>query len=182
MSQQPVPLSTDRLQSRWSDLNIRFFRSALPPIDIAWSLRLTASSGMFVSHVGPCPRNLSSLLQRRLIRLSIPLLRDQPEEEIIRTLAHEMIHQWQFDVLKRRPNHGADFQRMKEVLNRAGYGITVRHDLESAVLSFSRYAWRCVRCGTGYHRQRRTIRPAVHRCGVCRGRLREIAVQLKLLY
>jgi predicted SprT family Zn-dependent metalloprotease len=105
----------------------------------------------------------------------VSLLQGQSEQEIIRTLAHEMIHQWQYDVLKRRPNHGPDFHRMKDILNREGYGVTVRHGLEQAVLSFSKYMWRCLNCGVAYHRQRRTIRPAVHRCGTCRGLLREIS-------
>lgn len=180
MSQRPVPLVSDHLQSLWNHLNARFFRSSLPRIEIAWSWRLTASTGMFVSRAGPRGRSSpdQSRSDRRLIRLSAPLLQGQSQDEIVRTLAHEMIHQWQYDVLKRRPNHGPDFHRMKRMLNQAGHGVTVRHTLDTAVLSLARYAWQCVRCGTGYHRQRRTIRPAVHRCGGCRGRLREVAAGL----
>ncbi len=176
MSQRPVPLGSDHLQSLWNRLNARFFRSALPPIDIAWSWRLTASAGMFVSREGPRvrPRTGRPLPGRRLIRLSVPLLQGQSQDELVRTLAHEMIHQWQYDVLKRRPNHGPDFHRMKRILNQAGHGVTVRHTLDTAVLSLSRYAWQCLRCGIGYHRHRKTIRPSVHRCGGCRGRLREV--------
>lgn len=177
MSQRPDRLMADRLKSSWTELNARFFRCVLPPIDIIWSRRLTASTGMFVSNVGPRARTVPGnalSAGRRLIRLSVPLLQGQSEQEIIRTLAHEMIHQWQFDVLKRRPNHGPDFHRMKEILNREGFGITVRHGLKDAVRCLTRYTWRCVKCGADYHRQRRSIRPALHRCGACRGPLREI--------
>lgn len=172
----PEPLSREQLQALWARLNARYFRSTLPPIHILWSRRLTASAGIFVSHVGPrapaCPAGRGS--ERRFIRLSAPLLYNQPQEEIVRTLAHEMIHQWQFDVLKRRPNHGADFRRMMAAMNRDGLHITVYHRLDEAVERLTRYTWRCLRCGRHYHRQRRTIRPGRHQCGVCRGPLREV--------
>ena len=161
----------------WTELNERYFRAALPIIQIVWSRRLTASAGIFVSVAGPRARsggNAEDRLARRIIRLSLPLLRDQPLQETIGTLAHEMIHQWQYDILKRRPNHGPDFRRMMDVMNRDGLGITICHTLDATVQSLSKYAWRCQQCGHHYQRQRRTIRPARHRCGVCRGRLKEI--------
>jgi predicted SprT family Zn-dependent metalloprotease len=105
----------------------------------------------------------------------LPLLRDQSEHEIMGTLAHEMIHQWQFDVLKRRPNHGPDFRRMMRTMNRDGLDITISHALDNAVRSLAKFAWRCRECGRDYHRQRRTIRPSRHRCGACRGRLKEVS-------
>jgi predicted SprT family Zn-dependent metalloprotease len=112
--------------------------------------------------------------ERRLIRLSIPLLQDQPHEELIGTLAHEMIHQWQYDILKRRPDHGPEFHRMMAVMNRDGLGITIRHSLEKAVHALTKYTWRCTDCGRDYHRQRKTIRPGRHRCGECLGTLCEL--------
>ena len=172
----PEPLSFEQLQLAWSRFNLRYFRNALPPIRIEWSARLTASAGMFVSCVGPRAALAAPPTgERRMIRLSLPLLGGQLEPEILSTLAHEMIHQWQFDHLKRRPNHGPDFRRIMLVMNQDGLGITIRHDLDEAVQSFMRYFWRCTQCGRDYHRQRRTIRPRVHRCGQCRGPLREIA-------
>ncbi|MGH7230419.1 MAG: SprT-like domain-containing protein [Nitrospiraceae bacterium] len=169
-------LQSDQLLDLWAQLNVRYFRAALPAIEIVWSRRLTASAGIFMSLVGPRARENSQAptRTRRLIRLSLPLLCDQPAREIIGTLAHEMIHQWQYDILKRRPNHGPDFRRMMDAMNRDGLGLTVRHTLDEAVQSFSRYAWRCQQCGCDYQRQRRTIRPSRHRCGVCLGRLKEI--------
>jgi predicted SprT family Zn-dependent metalloprotease len=112
--------------------------------------------------------------ERRLIRLSSPLLRDQPPEELIGTLAHEMIHQWQYDILKRRPDHGPEFHGMMTIMNRDGLGITIRHSLEKAVHALTKYTWRCTGCGRDYHRQRKTIRPGRHRCGECLGKLREL--------
>lgn len=138
---------------------------------------MTASAGLFASQVGPRGRGVArpgEAMQCRAIRLSQPLLRDQPEREILVTLAHEMIHQWQFDVLKRRPNHGADFRRKMAEMNRDGWGITISHTLDAAVQALAKYAWRCRECGQEYRRQRRTIRPRRHRCGACSGALLEV--------
>ena len=176
-------LSTERLQALWRELNARYFRSALPPIEIICSRRLTSSAGMFVSRVGPRTRTedrADTTDGRREIRLSSPLLQRSSDDigqagrEILDTLAHEMIHQWQFDVLKRRPNHGPDFSRKMAAMNRDGLGITICHRFDEAVRAFAKHAWRCLRCGKVYERQRRTIRPSRHRCGACRGTLCEV--------
>jgi predicted SprT family Zn-dependent metalloprotease len=171
------------LQSRWAALNARYFHGVLPPIRIEWSRRLTSSAGLFTSAVGPRHPVLRhpTGATARVIRLSRPLLADQAEHEIVGTLAHEMIHQWQYDVLKRRPNHGPDFRRKMAAMNRDGIGVTIHHDLTDAVRAFTRFAWTCTRCGRVYERQRRTIRPRVHRCGACRGSLRELSPQPRQL-
>lgn len=167
----------NQIQDIWHDLNRRYFGERLQLIQIVWSRRLTASVGMFVSHVGPRtphPRLQAQNGERRIIRLSIPLLQDQPEQEMIGTLAHEMIHQWQYDILKRRPNHGPEFHRIMAIMNRDGLGITIRHSLDKAVHALTKYTWRCTECGRDYHRQRNTILPGRHRCGECLGKLREL--------
>jgi predicted SprT family Zn-dependent metalloprotease len=168
----------------WSELNDRYFGSLLPPIDLVWSRRLTSSVGMFVSHRGPRPRLNQDGLRpptKREIRLSLPLLlqaaqaSEDDEREIVNTLAHEMIHQWQYDTLKRRPNHGADFLRKMTEMNRDGVlAITTYHSLQKEVLALTRFAWRCRQCGQVYRRQRRTIQPRRHHCGSCRGALQEL--------
>jgi predicted SprT family Zn-dependent metalloprotease len=97
------------------------------------------------------------------------------KQEIVSTLAHEMIHQWQYDILKRRPNHGANFLRKMTEMNRDGaLAITIYHSLQKEVLALARFAWRCQQCGRVYRRQRRTIQPRRHHCGICRGLLQEL--------
>jgi len=180
----PALPSVEELRALWGELNSRYFRGVLLPIEIIWSRRLTSSAGMFVSRVGPRARagDCTDLGHgRRQIRLSSPLLQrlsedgERAEREIIGTLAHEMIHQWQFDVLKRRPNHGPDFARKMAAMNRDGLGITVCHRYDEAVRAFATHAWQCRRCGKVYERQRRTIQPSRHRCGICKGALRKIS-------
>jgi hypothetical protein len=134
MSPSPEPLLTI-----WTDLNRRYFQGTLPPIPIEWSRRLTSSAGMFVCRIGPrqpLTRTTEAPTRRRCIRLSAVLLKPnnpEPSHETVMTLAHEMIHQWQYDILKRRPNHGADFRRMMDQMNRDGLGITIYHSLGKEV-------------------------------------------------
>ncbi len=172
---ETVPVTLEQLRAHWTDLNGRYFDGVLTPIDIVWSARLTSSAGMFVSHTGPRSREDGhDGRARRLIRLSAPLLQHLSERELLTTLAHEMIHQWQFDVRKRRPDHGQDFLEKMEAMNRDGLKITIHHTLDAEVSAFMTYAWRCLECGQDYQRQRRTIRPKDHRCGACRGPLGEV--------
>ena len=173
---ETVPATFEQLRAHWTDLNGRYSDGRLPPIDIVWSARLTSSAGMFVSHAGPKSRDERSETgrARRLIRLSTPLLQHLSGRELLSTLAHEMIHQWQFDVRRRRPDHGEDFLEKMEAMNRDGLKITIHHTLDEEVSAFLTYAWRCLECGQDYPRQRRTIRPKDHRCGACHGPLGEV--------
>jgi predicted SprT family Zn-dependent metalloprotease len=172
---ETAPVTLERLRAHWTDLNTRYFGGGLPSIEIVWSARLTSSAGMFVSHAGPRSRDDGhDGRARRLIRLSTPLLQNLSERELLTTLAHEMIHQWQFDVRKRRPDHGPDFLEKMDAMNRDGLKITIHHTLDEEVSAFMTYAWRCLECGQDYQRQRRTIRPKDHRCGACRGPLGEV--------
>jgi len=176
------PFSEEDLRTQWQHLNARYFGGVLPPIAILWSRRLTSSVGMFSSQGGMrTSPHATPHCHHREIRLSLPLFErltvrtPYAGRELINTLAHEMIHQWQFDVLKRRPDHGpAFFQKMREI-NRAGeVAITTYHSLEEDVIALSRFAWRCTGCGHIYRRQRKTIHPKRHHCGVCQGPLQEL--------
>ncbi len=173
-----------QLVAIWADLNLRYFDGMLPTIGLVWSRRLTSSVGMFVSRAGPRSSwtgSASHKTTQREIRLSLPLLRPllartpYGQNELVSTLAHEMIHQWQYDILKRRPNHGPDFLRKMHEMNRDGeLAITIYHQLQQEVLALTRFAWRCRQCGRIYRRQRRTIQPRRHHCGSCRGSLQEL--------
>jgi hypothetical protein len=176
-------LTTEELSALWFDLNVRYFDGALPPIDLVWSSRLTSSVGMFVSRGGPRSawREVAARSPRREIRLSLPLLTSllgrsrYGSNELVSTLAHEMIHQWQYDILKRRPNHGPDFLRKMTEMNRDGeLAVTIYHALQQEVLALAKFAWRCRQCGRVYRRQRKTIQPRRHHCGNCRGPLHEL--------
>ena len=184
------PLCQSQLIDMWRHLNVRYFEGALRPIALVWSRRLTSSVGMFVSRAGPRSswgESQAAKTSKCEIRLSLPLLTPllarSPfgKNELVSTLAHEMIHQWQYDILKRRPNHGPDFLRKMREMNRDGtLSITVYHALKKEVQALSRFAWRCGRCGRIYRRQRRTIQPRRHHCGSCHGALHEVSSSVDL--
>ena len=179
--------TADRLQEEWRTLNVRYFAGQLPEISIVWSRRLTSSAGLFVSRRGPRPRLHGGgppAHAMREIRLSAPLLTRLAarspfaEHELRNTLAHEMVHQWQFDVLKRRPNHGPDFLRKMTEMNRSGLvSVTIYHGLTHEVQALSRFAWRCTGCGRIYRRQRDSLDPTRHLCGRCRGPLQVLPMR-----
>lgn len=177
-----APFSAEGLRTHWQQLNTRYFCGTLPPITIRWSRRLTSSVGMFACRGrARTPQQPAFGQHLREIRLSLPLferLADRSryaEQELLNTLAHEMIHQWQFDVLKRRPDHGLEFSQKMTEINRSGeVAITTYHSLEAEVIALSRFAWRCKECGHIYRRQRKTIHPKRHHCGVCQGSLQEL--------
>jgi hypothetical protein len=183
-SRPPLPLTSEELTALWFDLNARYFDGLLPEIDLVWSRRLTSSVGMFVSRGGPrSPWSgaAADRPSRREIRLSLPLLTSLISRtaagcnELVSTLAHEMIHQWQYDILKRRPNHGLDFLRKMTEINRDGcLAVTIYHALQQQVSALAKFAWRCRQCGRIYRRQRRSIKPRHHHCGNCRGALQEL--------
>ena len=178
-----APESVDVLYC-WDRFNQQYFAGRLLPIPIQWSGRLTSSLGLFKSHIGPrtkVPQHSMSYDNRRCIRLSLPLVRQMAadragrEQVILNTLAHEMIHQWQYDILKRRPDHGPDFRRKMREINRHGLlSITIYHSLSKEVQALARHIWRCQRCGEIYRRRRRTIHPRRHLCRVCHGPLKEL--------
>ena len=172
-----LPFSLDALQRMWTELNQSYFQDRLPPIHIQWSTRLTSTAGLFVSQNGPRCQWISPQERHgvgRVIRLSLPIHQRLASAEIRTTLAHEMIHQWQFDVKKCRPTHGREFRRLMEVMNGDGLGITVCHTLTTRAEELDKYAWRCVRCGRSYTRQRKTVSVKRHRCGECHGTLQRI--------
>ena len=172
-----IPLSVEQLQTIWQALNELYFGNRLPSIEIQWSTRLTASAGLFRSRTGPRTSRVAPEERHgkgRVIRLSVPLLSGQSFEEIRGTLAHEMIHQWQFDVKKCCPSHGREFRRVMALMNADGLGITIYHTLAAEAPSSPKFTWRCAWCGHAYHRQRHTLSTKRHRCGWCRGPLQEM--------
>lgn len=169
--------SSWELQNIWGLLNVRYFESRLSPIEIQWSTRLTSSVGLFVSQSGPRTKWVAPETRHgsgRVIRLSLPLLYRQSLDEIRDTLAHEMIHQWQFDVKKCNPSHGREFRRVMKIMNEDGLSVTIYHTLTKEVEALSKYSWQCQKCGRSYHRQRKSLSSQNHRCGHCRGELRRV--------
>lgn len=167
----------------WRSLNQQFFALRLLPIPILWSQRLTSSLGVFVGYRGvspAIPSGENGRAQRCLIRLSSPLFQNLAATPLLadtalrETMAHEMIHQWQFQVLHETPSHGTTFRRLMHQMNAAGLAVSVYHRYGAHTRRLIRFVWACQACGLRYPRQRKSIDPRRHRCGRCRGMLVQI--------
>ena len=159
------------LDSLFQQLNHALFDRAIPIVPVVWSTRMTRSAGLFWwKHHRTGPLECG-------IRLSWPLLGDRPHEDLLATLAHEMIHAWVALYLK-DPNHGHGllFQTKMAEINRiqSDFVVTQRHSFSAEVDRHTKYRWDCLQCGTIYRRQRNSINLQRHRCGKCRGRLLRI--------
>ena len=98
------------------------------------------------------------------------------ESRLLNVLAHEFCHLANFMVTGETRNpHGRSFKAWAaEVTSRFGdsHGIevTTKHSYD---IEF-RFAWACEACGTKYQRHSRSIEPAKHRCGRCKGLLLQV--------
>lgn len=92
-------------------------------------------------------------------RLSEPILKLRPPEDLKNTLIHEMIHAYIF--LKRIPGagndgHGPPFKAIMKQINEStvpdfhrpaeGYKITVYHTMIDEVRHYQQHWWECERC------------------------------------
>ncbi|KAI9150153.1 HMG box-containing protein C19G7.04 [Paramyrothecium foliicola] len=98
------------------------------------------------------------------------------EDRLLNTLAHEFCHLATFmiDNITKNP-HGANFQAWGAKCTRAfgkshGIEVTTKH---SYAIDY-KYIWRCGSCVLEYKRHSKSIDPARHRCGSCKGVLAQI--------
>lgn len=98
-------------------------------------------------------------------------------DRLLNVLAHEYCHLLNFMVSNvRNQPHGASFKRwarlVTSIYSDRGVEVTTKH---SYAIDY-KYAWVCENdeCSTQYERHSKSIDPARHTCGKCRGRLTQI--------
>lgn len=99
------------------------------------------------------------------------------EHRLLNVLAHEYCHLLNFMVSNVRDQpHGTSFKRwaklVTETFAERGIEVTTKHSYEIEY----KYLWVCQDdgCATEYERHSKSIDPARHTCGKCRGRLVQI--------
>ncbi|KAI8909124.1 zinc finger RAD18 domain-containing protein C1orf124 [Gorgonomyces haynaldii] len=116
--------------------NHQYFESKLEHIEVRWSPRMTLCAGMCYYYKGGyCS-----------VRLSEPLLKFRPKQDMINTLLHEMIHAYLFVTNRNtdRDGHGPQFLRLAEEINRKeGSNITVYHTFREEVQHYRTHVWKC---------------------------------------
>ncbi|KAK7416962.1 hypothetical protein QQX98_004873 [Neonectria punicea] len=96
------------------------------------------------------------------------------EDRLLNVLAHEFCHLANFMVSGVTNNpHGKEFKVWAAQCSRAfgsrGIKVTTKHSYE---IDF-KYVWECEECATEFKRHSKSIDPQRHRCGSCKGLLRQ---------
>ncbi|KAK8109107.1 hypothetical protein PG984_014908 [Apiospora sp. TS-2023a] len=97
------------------------------------------------------------------------------EADLLNTVAHEFCHLATF-ILDGKPKaaHGAEFKRWGAKCSRVfadrDIVVTTKHNYEIEY----KYIWRCVECLTEVQRHSKSVDPAKHRCGRCKGVLQQV--------
>ncbi|KAI1862426.1 hypothetical protein JX265_009140 [Neoarthrinium moseri] len=97
------------------------------------------------------------------------------EDQLLNTVAHEFCHLAVYMVDgKTKVAHGAEFKawgrRCMKAFGDRGIEVTTKHSYEID----HKYMWRCAECANEYGRHSRSINPAKHKCGRCRGLLEQV--------
>ncbi|KAF1989321.1 hypothetical protein K402DRAFT_410952 [Aulographum hederae CBS 113979] len=124
-----------------------YFRSLLhPAVEVSWSPRLTLCAG-----ICELVKDSNGKYNRVRLKLSEPLLKYRPREDVLNTLLHEAIHayfflttSWAHSRGDDGTGHGAGFLLLADAINsHGGYGITVFHTFHDEVDSYRTHIWQC---------------------------------------
>ena len=136
-------------------LNRQYFQSSLfekgvPRVSVRWSDgRMRTTAGLYRRKT-----NFFGVKNGEII-LSKPVLANLPEQALISTLCHEMIHAWIDLVLKVEEVHGPNFlKRMAEInSSQTDFQVTVRHSFPTSKKN-PKWLATCPSCKTSFRYQR----------------------------
>lgn len=148
-------------------------------IKIIWSKKLNTTAGR-------------ANWKRETIRIAAPLGSDQhpkatyrhhasielaekvidDEDRLLNVIAHEFCHLANFMISNIKTNpHGKEFKawaaKCSRLFGHRGIEVTTKH---SYAIDY-KYIWECEMCGTEFKRHSKSIDPARHQCGSCKGKL-----------
>ena len=149
-------------------------------INIIWSKKLSSTAGRAnwrreaVRHRNAdCTISETTHRHHASIELAEKVI--DCEDRLINVLAHEYCHLANFMIsgVKDQP-HGKEFKAGAAQVTRAfgdrGVEVTTKHGYDITY----KYIWACDDCDLEYKRHSKSIDPAKHSCGVCKGRLVQI--------
>ena len=96
------------------------------------------------------------------------------EHRLLNVIAHEFCHLANFMVSGVTTNpHGKEFKawavKVSRVFGGRGIEVTTKHSYD---IDF-KYVWECASCGMEYKRHSKSVHPERHRCGGCKGELKQ---------
>ncbi|KAH6873264.1 SprT-like family-domain-containing protein [Alternaria rosae] len=147
-------------------------------IKLVWSKTLKTTAGranwrreQIRIRTGPLPTDTRVEIRHHCsIELAEKVIDD--EERLYNVLAHEFCHLTTFMISEVRNNpHGAEFKSWGRKATVAfaskGVEVTTKHSYQIEY----KYVWECVSCGYEFKRHSKSIDPARHSCGKCKGKL-----------
>lgn len=147
-------------------------------IKLVWSKTLKTTAGranwrreQLRVRTGPLPTDFRlEILHHCSIELAEKVIDD--ESRLYNVLAHEFCHLTTFMISNVRNNpHGAEFKswgrKATAAFEHLGVEVTTKHSYQIDY----KYIWECVSCGYEFKRHSKSVDPARHSCGRCKGRL-----------
>tara|TARA_B100000700_G_C15060860_1_gene865731 strand:- start:4815 stop:5339 length:525 start_codon:yes stop_codon:yes gene_type:complete len=142
-------------------LNTNYFDSELvrndtPLVSVKWSdRRLRKTAGFYKRYANG----------KAEIVVSRPVLEFLPEQALLGTLCHEMIHAWVDLVLEVRESHGSNFLARMDLINSAqsNFNISIFHNFPVKSQAI-RWIVHCPKCGVTGHYKRFVRGAACRKC------------------
>ena len=166
------------LDTTISDGRIRELSKPTGGIKLVWSKTLKTTAGranwrreQIRVRTGPSPTDTRIEIRHHCsIELAEKVIDD--EERLYNVLAHEFCHLTTFMISEVRNNpHGAEFKswgrKATAAFTHKGVEVTTKHSYQIEY----KYVWECIACGYEFKRHSKSVDPARHSCGKCKGRL-----------
>ncbi|CBX98373.1 hypothetical protein LEMA_P097820.1 [Plenodomus lingam JN3] len=147
-------------------------------IKLIWSKTLKTTAGranwrreQLRLRTGPLPTDTRLQIRHHCsIELAEKVIDDQ--DRLYNVLAHEFCHLATFMISEvRNQPHGADFKawgrKASVAFAHLGVEVTTKHSYQIEY----KYVWECIVCGYEFKRHSKSVDPARHSCGKCKGRL-----------
>jgi predicted SprT family Zn-dependent metalloprotease len=147
-------------------------------IKLVWSKTLKTTAGranwrreQIRIRTGPLPTDTRVEIRHHCsIELAEKVIDD--EERLYNVLAHEFCHLTTFMISEVRNNpHGAEFKswgrKATVAFANKGVEVTTKHSYQIEY----KYIWECISCGYEFKRHSKSVDPARHSCGKCKGKL-----------
>ncbi|KAI1541931.1 SprT hypothetical protein [Pyrenophora tritici-repentis] len=166
------------LDNKISDGRIHELSKPTGGIKLVWSKTLKTTAGranwrreQIRIRTGPLPTDTRVEIRHHCsIELAEKVIDD--EERLYNVLAHEFCHLTTFMISEVRNNpHGAEFKswgrKATAAFTNQGVEVTTKHSYQIEY----KYVWECIACGYEFKRHSKSVDPARHSCGKCKGRL-----------
>ncbi|MCJ1381900.1 hypothetical protein MMC17_005012 [Xylographa soralifera] len=170
----------EELDQTVADGQVASLAAATGGIRIIWSKKLNSTAGRAnwkreAIRTKNVDGTTSSTTYRHHASIELAEKVIDDEDRLLNVLAHEYCHLTNFMIsnIKNNP-HGKEF---KEWAKKVSHAFAHRHIIVTTKHTFTiayKYIWTCTVCGVEFKRHSKSIDPARHTCGSCKGKLAQV--------